>query len=196
MPLDSNNNWVPGLTGPPSLPALPANSFYGLNSSATASEQKVFAASGSVIITHTAGIVTIGSSGYTLQGGGTGTFSPADATIYYIGFSNNSIAGALAIAGQRSLIVPKAGTIKSIGVETYIPTTLASNEAVTIDVLINTVTSVGSHTEDWSVTPTRNLITGLSQVVVAGDYLGLRIQCPTWATNPTPVQIGFTVYIE
>ena len=36
----------------------------------------------------------------------------------------------------------------------------------------------------------------MSIAVVAGDYVELKMACPTWATNPTLVYNSFTIYIE
>jgi len=36
----------------------------------------------------------------------------------------------------------------------------------------------------------------LNIAVVEGDYIEMKLVCPTWSTNPTAVLIGGTLYIE
>jgi hypothetical protein len=131
------------------------------------------------------------STGYALKVTTTG-FSPLDATTYYMGMDF----GHTTVQGRYRLVIPKSGVIKAISIMVYGGN--GSSELVTVDLLVNGVGSVGSHTENWSNIASTLVtnIPGLGYPVLFGDYLELRMVCPTWVTNPTTMAIVATVYVE
>lgn len=144
-------------------------------------------------LTNCTGLPTSGITGY--QGYNVlltnyTALSPADATTYYTGFGSMTTT-----AAARRIYIPKSGTIKAV--YGFVVCTAGSNEAVSLYVRLN-------NTTDTTITTTLDLssntvafnATGLSTAVVAGDYIELKMVCPTWATNPTGVNFAVQVYIE
>ena len=96
---------------------------------------------------------------------------------------------------RHRVYIPRAGTIKVAYIAWY-AVVAGSNENISVYVRLNNTTdtlvaTVGN-------TANRKLFsnTGLSIAVVQGDYIEIKMVCPGWATNPTGVNLGGTVYIE
>lgn len=130
-----------------------------------------------------------GGLGYTLTFTGS-NFNPADATTYFtsLGQTNTN-------SGRRKVYVPKAGTIKVIQIDAY-ASTAGSGEQIDMYVRVNNTTdtliaSVSAATNGRSFTNT-----GMSVAVSVGDYLELKMVCPTWVTNPASWDMGGVAYIE
>lgn len=139
--------------------------------------------------------VVQGGGGYTLQFFGNTQSAPADATTYY--FGNAPAAPIDTNAGWYRVYVPRSGTIRSVYGNLHTGGATGTGENSSLFVRIN-------NTTDVTITTTRTTnnvsnpfsVTGLSQAVVAGDYLEIKWVTPTWATNPTNVRASAVVFIE
>lgn len=115
---------------------------------------------------------------------------PADATTYYIGqFMPYSPA---AFADQGLIRVPVACTLIAMYVNWYATATVGSNENITMSVdknagTLTTIATVGN-TDRTKVFSNA----GLSIAFAAGDSIMVKLVTPTWATNPTQVNINWT----
>ncbi len=134
-----------------------------------------------------------GGLGYCLAITSTNISTMAGGATYY--FSGYAFAPATT-ADQWRLYIPKAGTIKAAYVNMFAGTTAGSNESISMyirknnsaDTLIASVGSAGANRTFSN--------TGLSISVAAGDYIEIKLVCPTWATNPAGVRFSGSIYIE
>jgi len=143
------------------------------------------------------------AAGYALTMTPTSKFSPADATTYYFGVPGGfNSAGTAAIAdittGAQAfrMYIPKTGTLTACVIWTKTYSANSSGENTSFYVLLNNTTAVTVTTtfNAWAgFTSVSN--TALSQAVTAGDYVEMKVICPTWATNPTQCQVTATIYI-
>jgi hypothetical protein len=130
---------------------------------------------------------------YTLQIVAENLATITDASIYYAGCLAGLAPGTTAALAK--LYIPRAGTITKAYI-LWNAGTAGSAENIsayirlnnTSDTLIATVGTSGASKEFSN--------TSLSIAVAAGDYIELKIACPTWATNPANVRIGGVVYIS
>lgn len=139
----------------------------------------------------------LGCVGYVmnlLTGGGG---SPADATTYYFGGDLMSgFAGSIHTAFATDRIeVPKGGTIKRVFLKVR-SAVAGTSETVSHYIRINDTTDVGQIDLTYDATTREGTNSSVSQAVTAGDYIALKVVCPTWVTNPTTVRWYCTVYIE
>jgi hypothetical protein len=120
-------------------------------------------------------------------------FSPADATTYYAGLVS---AEASTTYAHVKLKIPKAGTVKRWDLKVRPRTVTGTGETVSHYLRLNDATDFGQIDTTYDAANKEAAATGLSQAVAAGDDIALKIVAPTWATNPTGVQILAVVYIE
>jgi hypothetical protein len=131
--------------------------------------------------------------GYVLQAFGQ-SFSPADATTYYIG---SKVAATGSTADVNRIYIPKAGTVKGVYLYFNNSGTLGTTETSTVSFRLNNTTDTTVSavvTNDAASTAFSNA--SMSVAVVAGDYFELKWVAPTWATNPTNVVVSAVIYIE
>lgn len=133
------------------------------------------------------------TAGYTLPIFVGGLSSPADATTYYFG----SIAGTApsTTATERSMYIPKSGTIKYCQLSTN-ATTAGSNEAWPIYIRLNNTTDYGVDTVSTNTNLRMWESAALNIAVTAGDYIEIKTITPTWVTNPAVMTFGGYIYIE
>lgn len=135
-----------------------------------------------------------GSSGYTILLATAANVNPPDATTLLRG--GDLLAASTETYDQVKVEVPKAGTIKRVSLKVRVSGTLGSGETVSHYIRLNDTTDVGQIDTTYDAA-TRNVVnTSVSQAVVAGDFIALKIVGPTWATNPTNVRWYCLVYIE
>lgn len=121
--------------------------------------------------------------------------APADATVYYGG--NNYWATSTSTPDLWRFYIPKSGTIKSCYIFVRNRGTLGTSETSTINIRLNNTTdTVITSSLVTNATGGAFSNTSLAIAVVAGDYIELKWTTPTWATNPTNVDINAVVYIE
>jgi hypothetical protein len=118
----------------------------------------------------------------------------ADSTTYFLLHGRQwTTSGAIP---QSKFFIPSSGTITAVYGKCFIGT-LATNESVTIDLRLNNTTDTNitsSYTMDASGNSFSN--TGLSIAVVAGDYVGIKITTPAFATNPNNVAMSVSIVIS
>ena len=134
--------------------------------------------------------------GYTITlAGGWESGTLADATTYYIGgdFFNSTRAGATAYTNW-SVEIPKAGTIKRVYLKVRLAT-VGTTENVTNYIRLNDSSDVGKIDLSYDKIMVEGNNTSISQSVVAGDKVALKIACPTWVTNPIGVRWYCILYI-
>ena len=118
-------------------------------------------------------------------------FSPADGLTYYFGvrYSAPVTTGAV-----NRIYIPKAGTIKVAYVLWQGTAPTAEDISLyirlndTSDTLIETIGDVAE------AKLFNNAALGIA--VVVGDYIEIKMVCPTWTDDPTGVFFGGTVYVE
>ena len=130
-------------------------------------------------------------TGYVLSVTAAGTV-PVDATTYYVGNQGDVWA---TYPGPRRIYIPKSGTIKTAYIAWY-SITAGTNENVSVYVRLNDTTDYLIETVGASNSYRLFDNAALSIAVVAGDYIEIKMVCPTWATNPSTVSLGGVVYIE
>ena len=130
--------------------------------------------------------------GYTLTMICYSTYNPSDNSIAYIGASQPF---PLSTDNAVRLICPRSGTIKSVTFASR--QTVGSGESSTIALGVNGSYSNISTSILFNGNPINtDSITGLSRSVSVGDYITIRLTNPTWATNPTNLNINVQIYIE
>jgi hypothetical protein len=95
-------------------------------------------------------------------------------------------------------VAPKTGTLLSIYGNVYVASGGSSSGNVTINYLINgSGTTLISNALDLTSTGVRPFsITGLSQAITAGDYIGFQIVTPAWASPPASLNWSVTMYLQ
>lgn len=120
------------------------------------------------------------------------TFSPADATNYYVGNCNNT---PFTTDTNVRLMALKTGSLKKVAFNSR--QTAGSSENSTFALGINgSYTNIATTVKFDGVPNNNNLITGLNIAVTEGDVITLRWTTPTWVTNPTGVAAIITLYFE
>lgn len=131
--------------------------------------------------------------GYILQYSAA-SFNPADATTYYMG-GNYSDAGSTADMVRIYILQP--GTITAANIFIHINGTLATTEAATVSIRLNNTTDyLLSNTVTMSAVTQNFSNTALSIPVVVGDYIEIKVACPTYVTNPTAARISGGISIK
>lgn len=126
-------------------------------------------------------------------------FSPADATTYYFGIGRG--ASPTTTAAQRKIFIPKAGVIKRVDISLHNNAGVAgSGETSTMSLRLNNTTDTTLSAAITATATSGNTsffnITGLAIAVAAGDYFEIKWVTPTWATNPTNLNVDVQVYVE
>jgi hypothetical protein len=140
------------------------------------------------------------SQGYTLlfTAGANLLISPADATTYYFGSGRNSI-----YTPDHAVIIPKAGTLKSISFFHVVNSTLGTAENSTLSVQVRNTGYLGSvstttqitNTYKFNTTYNSTMFTGLNIDLPEGCAVDIKWLTPTWVTNPAQIQINATLFI-
>lgn len=119
--------------------------------------------------------------------------APADEATYYFG-SLTGLAPQTS-AGNCVQWFPKAGTVKAAYIRWYATGTAGSGENISIYIRCN---SVDTLIETKGTTGAAKIFSNaaLNLSVAAGDSFEIKVVCPTWATNPTNVQLGGVIYVE
>lgn len=151
------------------------------------------ASGGTGAATATAARSTLGVR-YGIHGGMFSIFGPADSQTYYIGFADDP----QTVQGdnlRHRLAVPVAGSVERFCVWTYVQGTLGSGENVTFVLRKNgTTDSSQSVTQTWNAAergPTCVAVSGFT--LAQDDMLSLKLTTPAFATNPTQVNVRFSL---
>jgi hypothetical protein len=135
-----------------------------------------------------------GGLGYALNVQGTLPGTLSDGVTYYAG--NALMSGVYTAANKNRIYIRKAGTIKIADILLYSGSVVGTNEEISVYIRLNdtadtliSALSVADAMRDFNNS-------ALSVAVVAGDYITIKMVCPTWATNPEGAYISGHVYIE
>lgn len=120
------------------------------------------------------------------------SFSPADGSTQFFG---NTLRAATTTAGQSRIYFGVAGYITAAEIYWYATGVAGSAENVSVNIRLNNTTdylvrTVGANTAIKRFDNTTMNSAGGGIPIVAGDYVEIKITCPTWATNPTNVVMG------
>lgn len=118
--------------------------------------------------------------------------APADGTTYYAGMWPGLTGGYT----NASIRIPKTGTLKAMQLRVWCQTAVGSSEGVPFAIRYNDTSDFATQNLKLTNAVTQSITTGLSQSVVAGDFVALKIASPTWVTNPTGVYVVGNFFIE
>lgn len=120
--------------------------------------------------------------------------SPNDAATYYWG----CLAGMIptTTSQQQSMYFGCAGTITKAYIQWNATSAAGSNENVSIYIRLNDTTDYLIATVGNTNAIKQFQNTGLSVPIAVGDFIEIKVVCPTWATNPTVVAMGGMLLIE
>ena len=120
--------------------------------------------------------------------------TPLDATTYYMGEIGIAVS---TTANQHYFTSRRAGTIYAIDLTFTIEGTLSSGETFTTYFRLNNTTdTVISSSCVCSSAFNRFSNTGLSIAIASGDTFEIKYVTPTWATNPTNIKLGVTIWMR
>jgi hypothetical protein len=120
------------------------------------------------------------------------TFTPVNAATYYFG---NQARIPTTTAAIWRLYIQRAGTIKRADFVSATSTT-GTGENISLYIRLNNTTDTLVATVGNTSNPRLFQNSSLAISVVAGDYIEMKMICPTWATQPTGFTIGGQIYIE
>ena len=119
-----------------------------------------------------------------------GSLNPADATTYWFG---NTILAPSTTSTVGRITIPYNCTLVGYNFNTFIGGTNGSTESVTVTVSGTTNYTLTS-SAIFSTAVNNYSAMGLSQSFSASDSENISIICPTWATNPTVMLFGCTLW--
>lgn len=130
---------------------------------------------------------------YTLQVSAANQATTTDAQTIYFGC--HAGLAPQTTAAISKVYIPRAGTITRAYIMMH-SGTAGTNESFTAYIRLNntTDTSIASVAANTALREFTN--TSLSIAVAAGDYIEIKVICPTWATNPANVRWGGVIYIS
>lgn len=121
--------------------------------------------------------------------------SPADATTYFLSTTTATTSFTATGRAQTRFYMPKAGTINVCYGQ--IACSAGTSEATTLALRLNNTTDTNVSTSlvlNTASVTFNNTALGIS--VAAGDYIEVKLICPTWATNPLSVRVGLTFVLS
>lgn len=144
---------------------------------------------------------TLTAGGYALQFGGGriaggATFSPADATTYYVGQYHFDTHGNSTTANVTRVYVPRPGTVTSVRVNFRVHSTLGSGETSTVVFRrTNCCDTTISTAAVQNATYTTVVNDAMAVAMGANDYFEIVWTTPTWATNPLDIAITGVAFV-
>lgn len=120
------------------------------------------------------------------------SFSPADATTYYVGLN---VASPFTTDTNIRLMALRNSTLKKVAITSRQSAGSSENSSFALGIN-GTYTTFSSLVKFDGIPYNQLLTTGLSINVVEGDVLTVRWITPTWVTNPTSVNCNITLYFE
>jgi len=116
-----------------------------------------------------------------------GSLNPVDGTLYYFSsVSGAALTTSTGVPQSLSIFIPVTGTLNLASLSVWVQGTLGSAETATASIRLNNSadTTISSSVTYTAIQNTfSNASLGLA--VTAGDYIWIKIQEPTWSTNPT-----------
>lgn len=135
-------------------------------------------------------------TGYTMIFQFGSTTGPADSTTYFFGADNAQSIAAQSTYALNSIEIPKAGTIRRVYVKVRVNSTLGTSETVQHFIRLNDTTDVGQVDLAYSAVQQSGVNSTVSQAVVPGDVVALKVVSPAWATNPLQVSWYAMIFVE
>ena len=134
-----------------------------------------------------------GPSNYSLNVMAASLATLTDAVTYYFG----ALAGLVpsSSAALARLYIPKTGTIKVAYIMTR-AVTAGTAEDISMNIRVNNTTDTLIQTVGLAASVRVFFNTGLNISVVQGDYIEIKMVCPTWVTNPATMAVGGVIYLE
>jgi hypothetical protein len=125
------------------------------------------------------------------------SWNPGDGATYYIGAISKQFTPGT--AGNSRPVYVAAGKITGAKLYMYPGNAGVSSETVTFYIRVNDTTDYEIGTAAFSasaggVTTLSN--TSMNVTVAAGDYIEIKMACPTFATNPTNVAVWGSVFTQ
>lgn len=117
--------------------------------------------------------------------------SPADGTTYYVGTLSYVF---FTTANLQRIMLPYNCTLVGWSYSTVNNGTNGSAETMTISVRANNSTDYLLKNDVSTTASVEYTASGLSQTYSAGDMINIKIVTPTWATNPTSLYLGVTLW--
>jgi hypothetical protein len=136
----------------------------------------------------------IAAPGYALAVVGGLIPNASDGVDYYFGSQYGASLGST--ADQQRMYCPKAGTLKAAYIYWRANGAGGTGEDISVYVRLNNTTDTLIATLGNTAATKIFSKTDLSIAVAQGDYIEIKMVCPTWATNPAAVYLGGVVYIE
>lgn len=118
-------------------------------------------------------------------------FNPVDAVTYLWGV-DTAVPLTTSIA---RVYIPKAGTITHATIRMY-AATVGTNEDISVYLRLNGTTDTLIETLGAATNERVFNNEALSIAVAVGDYIEVKMVCPTWATNPAACKSNGVVVIE
>lgn len=119
--------------------------------------------------------------------------TPGDGVVYYIGSRNLALSASTG-AGNNRIYIPKAGTI--VYARVWWVQNAGTSETSTISVRLNNTTDTAISTGVVNNATNTTVSATLAITVAEGDYVELKWECPTWATNPTGCTVQWSLLIQ
>ncbi len=113
------------------------------------------------------------------------TITPADSTTYFVGPTNFRT-----LFNQSAILIPKGGRITSYWVRAALSGGAGSSEVVNYYLRLNDTTDVGQIRTTWDTAYSDINSGSMSQPVVSGDYVALKVVTPAWVSNPSAVYVN------
>lgn len=123
--------------------------------------------------------------------------NPLDGNTYYLIDCENLVASTTATQANTRYYISTSGTINKVYGQFQVVGTLGSTENTSLYLRKNNTTDTAiSTTLKLNAADVTFSATALSISVSAGDYIQVKMVCPTWATNPTLVSFNCTFMVE
>lgn len=123
-----------------------------------------------------------------------GTLSPVDATTYYV----SPVAGVAPTTtyNDQKQIVPITGTIQAAQIHCICTAATGTNEAWAFYIRVNDATDYLIESVSLAVANRYWKNNNLNIPIVAGDFISLKVVCPTWGTNPDTCRFGGIITVH
>jgi hypothetical protein len=131
--------------------------------------------------------------GYTMPLLSTANTAPLASQTYYVG--SDLVTGIQTTYANANIIIPKTGTIKRFDLIMRLSTVYPAG-VVNYALRLNDATDFAALTGDFTLIVNEGTVTGLTQAVVAGDMLALKVVTPAWGATGTGVRWFGIVFIE
>jgi hypothetical protein len=119
-------------------------------------------------------------------------WTPVDATTYYFGsnYKNDSTTPLI-----QKMRIPRTGIITSASLFSY-ATTVGTNENISAYVRLNNTTDYLIQTIGAATAERFFINDNINIPVATGNFVEIKVVCPTWATNPAGIKLGWEILVK